>query len=196
MVDAAAFADGDIRQRNGGRMRDDLAQPSPAAATAARRDAAPDWQTPLRFDPQLLRQLLARHDALERELAALPDHAARDRDHAVRVAGTCAGLLHELRRQEALWIYPLMARRFGGDPVARRRLTDLRFAMNGLARRVLRQIDALSQALRQSGDVGSALAGVVAALADYRLRNESELYTLYSLTDARSATREVSVAHR
>jgi len=176
-------------------MRDDRTQPGSPATAGARRDAALDWQAPLRFDPQLLRQLLARHDALERELAALPDHAARDRAQAVRIAGTCAGLLHELRRQEALWIYPLMARRFGGDPVARRRLTDLRFAMNGLARRVLRQIDALSQALRQAGDVRAALAGVVSALADYRLRNESELYTLYSLTDARSTAREVAAAH-
>jgi hypothetical protein len=176
-------------------MRDDHVQLGSPAAAGASREAALDWHTPLHFDPKLLRQLLARHDALERELAALPDHAARDRDHAVRIAGTCAGLLHELRRQEALWIYPLMARRFGGDPVARRRLTELRFAMNGLARRVLRQIDALSQALRQAGDVRGALAGVVAALADYRLRNESELYTLYSLTDSRSTPREVSVAH-
>ena len=176
-------------------MRDDKTPLGAAPAAGARHDAALDWRTPLRFDPQLLRRLLARHDALERELAALPDHAARDRDHAVRIAGTCAGLLHELRRQEALWIYPLMARRFDGDPVARRRLTDLRFAMNGLARRVLRQIDALSQTLRQAGDVRNALAGVVAALADYRLRNESELYTLYSLTDSHSTAREVSAAH-
>ena len=78
-------------------MRDGETQTGTPTAATARRDAALDWHTPLRFDPKLLRQLLARHDALERELAALPDHAARARDHAVRVAGTCAGLLHELR---------------------------------------------------------------------------------------------------
>jgi hypothetical protein len=171
-----------------GRMRSDDGQfLHPVSGNKTGRDTLLGWHTPVRFDPNLLRQLLAQHDALDRDLASLPDHAARDRDEAERIAVACACQLHELRRQESLWIYPLMTRHFDGDPIARRRLLNLRFVMNSLARRVLRQIDELTRALHQAGDIRAAAAAVTAALADYRQRNESELYTLYGLMDPRDA---------
>jgi hypothetical protein len=158
------------------------AAPSAAAATLT-------WYTPVRFDPALLRKLLEQHDALDHRVASLPARFGRDRDDALKAAHACAGQLHELRRQEALWIYPVMARSFAADPLAHRQLLNLRFVMNGLARRVLRSIDDLVRAMRHASDVAAAAACVVAALADYRHRNESELYTLYSLMDPRQTHR-------
>lgn len=143
------------------------------------------WYTPVRFDPGLLRKLLDQHDMLDARVASLPNRFRRDREEAWRSAQACAGQLHDLRRQEALWVYPVIARGLASDPAARRRLLNLRFMMNGLARRVLRSIDELAQTMRQLTDIAAAVTMVASALAEYRKRNESELYTLYCLMDPR-----------
>jgi len=57
--------------------------------------------------------------------------------------------------------------------------------MNGLARRVLRGLEELVQAVRQMKEIGAHVAVITRAVAEYRQRNESELYTLYSLMDPR-----------
>jgi hypothetical protein len=145
------------------------------------------WHTPVRFDPGVLKKLLDQHDALDACVASLPNRFRRDPEQAWRVANACAGQLHELRRQEALWIYPVIAHGLDNDPSAMQRLLSLRFGMNGLARRVLRRIEELSNAVRQVTDIAAAVASVVKTLAEYRQRNESELYTLYSLMDPRRA---------
>jgi len=163
----------------------ELPRQEQAAAVAVAGGETLTWYTPVRFDPGLLRKLLDQHTALGQHVASLPSRFGRDREDALKAAYACAGKLHELRRQEALWIYPVMSRNFAGDPVSRRQLLNLRFVMNGLARRVLRSIDELTRAMRLASDVAAATASVTAALAEYRQRNESELYTLYSLMDPR-----------
>jgi hypothetical protein len=93
--------------------------------------------------------------------------------------------LHELRRKEALWIYPVIAHGLTEDAGARRKLLNLRFLMNSLARRVLRSIEELARTIRHVADINGGVATVTHALAEYRQRNETELYTLYSLMDPR-----------
>lgn len=170
-----------------------LESSEPGRDAEAAQPTTLNWYTPVRFDPALLRKMIEQHDALDQRVASLPDRFKRDRDEALKAAHTCAGLLHELRRQEALWIYPVMARSFATDPVARRQLLNLRFVMNSLARRVLRTIDDLTRTMRHASDIAAAVAAVTAALADYRQRNESELYTLYSLTDPRQPHRAAAL---
>lgn len=147
--------------------------------------AALTWYTPVRFDPSLLRKLLDEHDVLDTRVASLRSRFRLNRDEAWRAAHACAGQLHELRRQEALWIYPVIAHGLAGDDAARRQLTNLRFMMNSLARRVLRSIEELARTIRQVADINAGVATVTHALAEYRQRNETELYTLYSLMDPR-----------
>jgi hypothetical protein len=159
-----------------------------ARASAESRGAPSEaltWYTPVRFDPGLLRKLLDQHDMLDARVASLPNRFRRDPQDAWRAAHACAGQLHELRRQEALWVYPVIAHGLAGDPAARRRLLNLRFGMNGLARRVLRSIEELAHAVRQLADIAAGVATVASALTEYRQRNESELYTLYCLMDPR-----------
>jgi len=143
------------------------------------------WYTPVRFDPAVLRKLVDQHDLLDARIASLPNWFRRNREEASHAAQACAGHLHELRRHEAPWIYPVIARNLASDPAARRRLLNLRFVMNGLARRVLRSIEELVQAMHQMTDIAAAFRSVASALAEYRQRNESELYTLYCLMDPR-----------
>jgi len=154
-----------------------------------RSDAAPaealTWFTPVRFDPALIRKLLDQHDALEARIAQLPSRFRRDREEAWRGTQACASDLHEVRRQEALWVYPVIAHGLDNNPHARRQLLSLRFVMNGLARRVLRGLEELAQAVRQLKEIGAPVAAITRAVAEYRQRNESELYTLYSLMDPR-----------
>jgi len=147
--------------------------------------AALTWYTPVRFDPGLLKKLLDEHDLLDTRVAALPNRFRHDREEAWRSAHACAGQLHELRRQEALWLYPVIAHGLASDAAARSRLTSLRFVMNSLARRVLRSLEELAQTIRQVADINAGAATVSHALAEYRQRNETELYTLYSLMNPR-----------
>src|SRR4051794_3187407 len=106
------------------------------ASRTRERAAAPPaeastWHTPVRFDPGLIRKLLDQHDALDKRVAELPHRFRRDREEAWRGAQACAGHLHEVRRQEALWVYPVIARGLDSNPDARRQLLSLRFVMNG-----------------------------------------------------------------
>jgi len=168
--------------------------PSVAGPPAVPVDAL-NWYTPVRFDPALLRKLIEQHEKLDERVASLPNLFGRDRAEALKTAQVCAGQLHELRRQEALWIYPVMARHFAGDAGAHRQVLNLRFVMNGLARRVLRAIDDLARAMRLASDVAAAAAAVVRALTEYRQRNEAELYTLYSLMDPRQPRSAAARVH-
>jgi len=165
------------------RMRERAAAPPAEALT---------WHTPVRFDPGLIRRLLEQHDSLDTRIAELPNRFRRDREEAWRAAQACAGHLHEVRRQEALWVYPVIARGLDNNAVARRQLLSLRFVMNGLARRALRGLEELAHAVRQLKDIGAPVSAVAGAIAEYRQRNESELYTLYSLMDPHQARAEAT----
>jgi len=169
---------------------DDGFAPAHLASRMRERAAAPaaetlTWHTPVRFDPGLIRKLLDQHDALDTRIAELPSRFRRDREDAWSAAQACAGHLHEVRRQEALWVYPVIAHGLDDNAVARRQLLSLRFVMNGLARRALRGLEELAHAVRQLRDIGAPVTAVARAIAEYRQRNESELYTLYSLMDPR-----------
>ena len=161
--------------------------------TAAAGDML-SWQTPVRFDTGLLKKLITRHDALEARVGTLVQGFKRNRAEAWRVARECAGQLHELRRVEALWLYPVLARGLAGDATMWRQLVNLRFVMNGLARRVLRSIEELAQAIRHATDITAAIGAVIKAFAEYRRRNESELYALYDLMDPRLAAAPAPLA--
>jgi hypothetical protein len=146
------------------------------------------WYTPVRFDPGLLKKLLDQHDEIDAHVASLPNRFRRDREEAWRATQSCAGQLHEVRRQEALWVYPVIAHGLANDAKARRQLLNLRFVMNGLARHALRRIDDLAKAVHHLADIRVAVDTVSHALTEYRQRNESELYTLYGLMDPRQAS--------
>jgi hypothetical protein len=170
-----------------GKEDDVFARLAPATADNASPGEAITWRTPVRFDPALLKKLITRHEQLEARVATLAHEFKSNRAEAWRVARDCATQLHELRRAEALWLYPVLARGLNADANAWRQLVKLRFAMTGLARRVLRDIEQLAQATRLSSDITSVIAAVTKALAEYRQRNESELYALYDLMDPRAS---------
>jgi hypothetical protein len=170
-----------------GKEDDVFARLGPALADDASPSEALSWRTPVRFDPTLLKKLITRHDMLEARVASLAKDFKSNRAEAWRVTRDCAAQLHELRRAEALWLYPVLARGLNTDATAWRQLVKLRFVMNGLARRVLRDIEQLAHATRLASDIGPAIGEVSKALAEYRRRNESELYALYDLMDPRAA---------
>lgn len=161
---------------------------APADSTTTAPAESISWRTPVRYDGTLLKKLITRHDALDARVAALPKEFRDNRAEAWRGARDCATQLHELRRAEALWLYPVLARGLAADQGIWRQLVSLRFVMNGLARRVLRSIDELSLATRQASDISAPIRVVMKALADYRHRNEAELYALYELMDPRAGT--------
>jgi hypothetical protein len=146
------------------------------------------WHTPVRFDSGMLKRLIEQHLLLAARLDSLPERYTRNREDAWRGALACASLMRDLRRQEAMWIYPVIAHGIANDAKARRRLLNLRFQMNGLARRTLRQFEDLAVAARQANDFTAGVATAANCLREYRARNESELYTLYCLMDPRRAS--------
>ena len=137
---------------------------------------------PLCYDPELVTDLLARHRVLECKVKGLAQIFIDDSEAGVLAARDCANELHELRRWEAIRLYPFVSRGLLGDPVAQRQWIVLRFVVSGLAHRVLRSIEDLS-ALRP--DIAAAVADVAKNLAEYRERNEMDLYPLYNLMDPR-----------
>ncbi|MBS0569228.1 MAG: hypothetical protein JSS28_01350 [Proteobacteria bacterium] len=163
-----------------------LHTPAPAPSQNS-PDEALTWHTPVRFDPGVLKRLIGQHDLLDARVASLPDRFRHNRDDAWRAAHACASQLRDMRRQEAIWIYPVIAHGTASDAAARRRSLNLRFGMNGLARRALRHLEDLAAVVRQATDISAGVAAVAASLQDYRQRNESELYTLYCLMDPHQA---------
>jgi hypothetical protein len=136
--------------------------------------------TPVEFDAGLVDRLVAEHRALEGRLGRLADELETD-PLIERAVQACSAKLHDLRRTEALWLYPLIARRLARDPVTRRQFLQLRLVMLGLARRALRACDDLTNAVREGIDGKHAVEEARRALAEYRQRNEGEIYPLYQL---------------
>jgi len=147
----------------------------------------PAAETPVPFDPDLVDQLRAEHDQLGARLATLAEHFARNLADAWCAVHDCAGALHELRCREALWLYPAVAGGLAHDPLAKRRFLCLRLLMNSLARRLSRRIEELARAVRQESDIRNAVAAANVALAEYRQRNERDIFPLYNLMDRRQA---------
>jgi hypothetical protein len=164
-----------------------------AAPRAGQSDALIGLDTPVQFDPGLVPRLLAEHAELDARFTAIIGHLDTD-PSADRRVRACSAKLHDLRRTEALWLYPLIARGIARDPVARRQFLQLRLLMLGLARRVLRSFDELSQAVRRGTNTKPAASEVTRAMAEYRQRNETEIYPLYELMGTTNATAAVRAA--
>lgn len=141
------------------------------------------WNSPVQFDPSLVARLVAQHEALNARFAALVGELGNDPEVAERAVRACADELHELRRSEALWLYPVIARGFAPDPISRRLVWQSRLVMLGLARRVLRRFDELARAIRSGTEISAAADHVTKALAEYQRRNETEMYPLYNLME-------------
>ena len=149
--------------------------------------AALTLNTPVHFDPSLVPRLVAQHSDLNARFTALVAELGKDPEASERAARDCADQLHELRRAEALWLYPVIARGFAPDPIARRLVWQSRLVMLGLARRVLRRFDELARAIRSGTEVTSAAEHATTALTEYQRRNETEMYPLYNLMERLSS---------
>jgi hypothetical protein len=142
---------------------------------------APTWNTPVQFDASLVARLIAQHDELHAHFVAAVEQLDKDPDSAERAVRECANQLHDLRRTEALRLYPLIARWFAPDPAGRRLASQSRLVMLVLVRHVLRLFEDLVLAIRSGAQIPAAADRVAHALAEYRRRNESEIYPMYDL---------------
>jgi hypothetical protein len=141
------------------------------------------WTTPVHFDATLVVRLIDQHRELNVRLGEVVAEIGRDPAAAESAVRDCANQLHELRRAEALWLYPVIARELMADPMARRQFSEARLAMLSLARRLLRRFDELVRAIQSGKEIRAAAVRVVKALAAYRRRNEAQIYPLYSLME-------------
>jgi len=152
----------------------------------------PTWNTPVPFDANLVAHLLARHDELDARIDALRSMLASHPGLAESVVRECADFLHELRHTEALRLYPVIARGLSPDPVARRLFWQSRLVMLGLARRVMRRFEELARAVRTGRGSEAELGHVVTGLAEYRRRNETTMYPLYTAVGEHRARTRVA----
>jgi hypothetical protein len=152
---------------------------------------APTWNTPVQFDASLVSRLVAQHRELHARFATIAGQLDEDPENAQRAVRDCANRLHDLRRIEALRLYPVIAHWFAPDPAARRLASQSRLAMSGLVRHVLRLFDELIGAIRNGVEVPAAADRVAEALTEYRRRNEGEIYPMYNLMGRVSATAQL-----
>lgn len=152
------------------------------------------FHTPVQFDSTLIRRLIDAHGALNAHFASLVCRLGDEPESAISAIRECARRLHELRRTEALWLYPVIARGVENDAAARRELVQLRLVMLTLVRRVLRRFDELLQAVTQGAPTVPLAEQVSAALAEYVRRNEAEIYPLYDIVSLRNSQRAYASA--
>jgi hypothetical protein len=166
-----------------------LAKAKKAIADSEFPRAALTWTTPVHFDATLVMRLVDQHRELNLRFAELVaeidgnPQAAGDPEITACAVRDCASQLHDLRRAEALWLYPVIAREFATDPTARLLFWQARLTMLGLARGLLRRFDELAAAVQQGTQTHAAADQLAAAFAEYRRRNEAEMYPLYSLME-------------
>jgi len=141
--------------------------------------------TPVHFDAGLLARLMAGHSELNARFATMLCRIDDDPQAAVCAIRDCANQLHELRRTEALWLYPVIAYGVEYDDDARRQLVRLRLVMVALTRRLVRRFENLLQAIVSGTPTQAAAEDVSVLLAEYVQRNEAEIYPLYSLMSVR-----------
>jgi hypothetical protein len=147
------------------------------------------WATPVHFDATLVVRLVDQHRELNMRFAELVAEIRNDANiagnpqAAADAVRDCAIQLHDLRRAEALWLYPVIAREFAPDPVARRLFWQARLTMLSLARGLLRRFEELAQALLEGRQASITAEQVATAFAEYRRRNEAEMYPLYNLME-------------
>jgi hypothetical protein len=157
-------------------------------------DLALPGNTPAQFDGALIAQLTIQYDELDATFRTAMSQFESDPDATERMTRECAEQLLKLRHIEAIRLYPVIGRSIWPDPVARRLFWQSRLVMLGLARRVLRRFEDVTRSMH-AGVVSDATADhFVKALAEYRQRNETEIYPLYALAGRRGATTGVSAA--
>jgi len=135
----------------------------------------------VRFDATLTRELLAMHDALNARFSEAVGKVEHESEQACSTIRDCATDLHKLRRAEAVRLYPVISAGIDRDAAARGQLMQLRIALLGHVKAILRGFDELSRDI-QSGVASRASAEPVAiALAAFLRRCASEIYPLYDL---------------
>lgn len=154
----------------------------------------PNWNTPVTYDPDLIVQLIAQYEELNSQFTALSRELGGDPAFIERAVLECADRLHRLRHVEALKLYPVISHALAGDPIARRLFWQSRLVTLGLARRALRRFDELARAVRHRSEIGLAAEHVVNALAEYRRRNESAMFPLYTAVGRRGEARKAKIA--
>jgi len=142
--------------------------------------------TPAQFDAALVAQLTAQYEELDTSFKSAMSQLESDRDAAERMTRECAEQLLKLRHIEAIRMYPVIGRSIWPDPVARRLFWQSRLVMLGLARRVLRRFEDVTRAMRGGAIPDTAVDHFVKALAEYRQRNETEIYPLYAMAGRRN----------
>ena len=152
------------------------------------------WNTPVQYDPDLIRSLVTQYDDLNVRFDVLVRRVDLDPSMAERAVLECADRLHKLRHTESLKLYPVIARGLSPDPIARRLFWQSRLVTLGLARRALRRFDELARAVRHRNEVAAAAEHAASALAEYRRRNESTMFPLYTAVGQRSAPAKSKVA--
>jgi len=159
------------------------------ALSAKPEGGALNWNTKVQFDAALVGQLVAQYRALNERFEALSGKLEGDTNSAEGAVRECADELHKLRHIEALRLYPVIARGLSSDPITRRLFWQSRLVMLGHARRLLRRFEELARAIRLRTEIPAAAGHVSKALAEYRKRNESEMYPLYDLIGQRSTSK-------
>lgn len=155
------------------------------ALGAPATDVVPSWNTPVTYDPTLVAQLVVQYEDLNAQLAVLCRRLDGDPAFTERAVLECADRLHKLRHIESLRLYPVISRGLSQDPIARRLFWQSRLVTLGLARRLLRRFDELARAVRLRSEVAVAADHVVSAMAEYRRRNESAMFPLYTAVGQR-----------
>ena len=145
-------------------------------------DAPITLTTAVHFDATLIERLAAAHRDLSERLIML--RSGGSTEGMWKDAHECATLLHDLRRNEALWLYPVIAHALSDDPPARGQFLQLRLLLNGNARRVMRRLEELAHAVRSGAGIVAAADNATRAAAEYRERTELELYPLYQIIGA------------
>jgi hypothetical protein len=105
----------------------------------------------------------------------------RDPASAVVVIDVLASELQDLRRAEAMWIYPLIAKGVDADVDARRQLMRLRISLLAELRAILRLLGEMSHALRAGTPCQSTADLISGSMATFLRRGETEVYPLYNL---------------
>jgi hypothetical protein len=133
------------------------------------------------FDSRLIDRLLGMHDALNSRFAAILCMLDHDPVSAVAAIGVLASELHDLRRAQAMWIYPLVAKGVDADVDARRQLMRLRISLLAELRAILRLLGEMSQALQAGTPCQSTADLVSGSITTFLRRGEAEIYPLYNL---------------
>lgn len=141
--------------------------------------------SPIRFDHTLVGRLLGLHESLNAHFAHAVCAIDGDRAAALRASRECIEQFAELRRIESVWLYSVIGRGLADDPPARRQLVQLRMVMVTLGRRVMRELEQLTQALAAGEQPRSAADHASAPLAEYLRRSAFEIYPLYAVVGSR-----------